>query len=57
MHSPLFTCHFYILTFVREEIIDDGTDFANGVIGHGTDFAHEVLTGIDNLADDLVSGW
>ena len=39
------------------QFIDDGTDFANGVIGHGTDIAHDFLTGIDNLADDLVSGW
>ena len=39
------------------QFIDNGTDIANGVIGHGTDFAHEFLTGIDNLADDFVSGW
>ena len=39
------------------QFIDDGTDFANGVIGHGTDFAHDVLTGIDNLVDDFASGW
>ena len=54
---PLSSRAIFTFSHSFAEIIDDGTEFANGVIGHGTDLAHDFLTGIDNLADDFISGW